>query len=75
MKHLKSTMLKSKASHVPERKDSKQCHHTLPPGHTLCLTDKKRASLLQIKKREELKAIRYRLRGILIQKLVQKMGK
>jgi hypothetical protein len=64
------------ASFVPERKDSKLlfCSHNNPKLKTNTMSDRKKQSLENIKRREEIRATRSRLRGVLLQKLLQKFG-
>jgi hypothetical protein len=57
------------ASFVPNTKPE-LCQHQNPTP----MTEKKRKALLNLQKREEIRATRNRLKGVLIQKLVNKYG-
>lgn len=62
------------AAHVPERRDSTTfCQHNDPAKHPP-IPERKRNALLELKRREEIRATRSRLRAVLIQKLVSKFG-
>lgn len=73
-RHLKASEISNlNASYVPERKNSKYCQHNNPLLHQP-MTDKKRNALLDLKKREDIRATRSRLRAVLLQKLINKFG-